>query len=356
MKLRFSITLGFAIFCFQSLFSQSDFLPSLIVNRQNDTIYGIGNVSKNQEYCLFKKFDAKDFTKYYPNEISAFRIIDGKYYVSREIEESNGKLNWYFLEYLVDGEIDLFSISGAGRFFIKKENEEFVELNDNSKSIQNVDGKGYMVKNKKYLGYLRAYMSEAPELFPEIDEMNRLNQRDLVNISVDYHNAICDEYECVNYTKNIPKVTYYKFELVSGATKHNKYYSPQFGFLVHIWRPLKNEKLYFKAGIIYSDRLHTYKKDINKEGEYDYSIKFPVSFQYVFGKGDFKPTIAFGWPTGNFLLSSFQSGFIYSLSDKYELSVNASIDGLLSLTLGMHKSMFNSQLGHSLNIGLIYDL
>ena len=135
MKLRFSITLGLVIFCFQSLFSQSDFSPSLIVNRQNDTIYGVGNISKNQEYCLFKKFDAKDFTKYYPNEISAFRIIDGKYFVSREIKESNGKLNWYFLEFLVDGEIDLFSISSSGRYFIKKENEDFLELNDKIKSI-----------------------------------------------------------------------------------------------------------------------------------------------------------------------------------------------------------------------------
>ncbi|MFB6343914.1 hypothetical protein ACE1ET_19485 [Saccharicrinis sp. FJH62] len=354
MKLRFSITLGLIIFGFQSLFSQSEFSPSLIVNLQNDTIYGVGNVSKNQEYCLFKKFDAKEFTKYFPNEIKAFRVIDGKYFVSREIKESNGKVNWYFLEFLVDGEIDLFSINSSDRYFIKKENEEFLELDDNNKSIQNIDGKDYMVQNKKYLGYLRAYMSEAPELFPEIDKMDRLDQRDLVNLSIDYHNAICNDNECVNYTKNIPKVTY-KFELMSGVTYHNNYYTPQVGFLVHIWRPLKNEKLYLKTGIIYSDRPYL-KKDYDKEDEYDYSIKIPLSFQYVFGKRDLKPTIALGWPTGIFLISSFQGGFIYSFSEKFELSFNASIDGLIALPMDLHKELYNNSLGHSLNIGLIYNL
>ncbi|NJN25556.1 MAG: hypothetical protein HC819_06135 [Cyclobacteriaceae bacterium] len=285
-KLRFSLAMGLTIFCFQSLFSQSEFKPSLIVNLQNDTIYGIGNISKNQEYCLFKKFDAKEFTKYYPNELSAFRVINGKYFVSREIKESDNKAKWYFLEFLVDGEIDLFLISSSGRYFIKKENEDFLELDDGINSIQNIGGKDYIVQNKQYLGYIRAYMSEAPELFPKIDEMDILDQRDLVNISIDYHNAICNEYECVNYTKFIPKVTY-KLELLSGATYHNKYYAPQFGFLVHIWRPLKNEKLYLKMGIIYSDKPYL-NKSIIKANEHDYNIKFPVSFQYVFGKRDFK--------------------------------------------------------------------
>jgi hypothetical protein len=324
------------------------------VNLQNDTIYGVGNISKNQEYCLFKRFDAKEFTKYYPYEISAFRIIDGKYFVSREIKESNGKLNWYFLEFLVDGEIDLFSISNSGRYFIKKENEEFLELNDNIKSIKNIDGKNYSVHNKKYLGYIRAYMSEAPELFPEIDKMDRLNQRDLVNISMDYHNAICNEYECVNYTKKIPKVTY-KFELISGVTYHNSYYAPQVGFIMHIWRPLTSEKLFLKIGILYSDRPF-WKKDYNKTDEYDYSIKFPVSFQYVFGKKDFKPTISIGWPTGIFLVSSFQCGFIYSFSEKFELSLSGSIDGLIALPMNEHKNLYNNNLGHTINFGIIYNL
>jgi len=348
---RFAITIILVIFCFQPLFSQLGFAPSFIVNHQNDTIYGVGNIIKGQEYCLFKKSDATDYTKYYPNEITAFRIIGGKYFVSREIMEPNDEMKWYFLEFLVDGEIDLFTISSSGRYFIKKENEDFLELNDDIKSIQRIDGKNYMVQNKHYLGYIRVYMSETPELFPVIDKMDRLNQRDLVSLAVDYHNTICNEYECINYTKNIPKVTY-KLELLSGVTYHNSYYAPQIGFLVHIWSPLKNEKLFIKTGVLYSDRPY-WKQGYRREG---YSVKFPLSFQYVFGKKEFKPTLALGWPTGIFLISSLQGGFIYSFSEHLELSINASIDGLLSLPMDIHKELYNNPLGHSFNIGVIYNI
>lgn len=354
MNCKFLTSSGLILFCIQSLFSQAEFLPSLIVSHQNDTIYGVGNMSKNQEHCLFKSIDEEEYLKYYPDEINVFRIIGGKYYVSREITESNGKVKWYFLEFLVDGEIDLFAITSSGRYFIKKENEHFLELNDNIESVQAIKGKDYLIQDKRHLGYIRAYMSETPELFPKIDKMGRLSQRDLVNLSVDYHYAVCDEGGCVNYTKRIPKVTY-KFELISGVTCHNNYYAPQVGFLVHIWRPLKNEKLYLKTGILYSDRPD-WKKDYYKEDKYDYSIKFPVSFQYVFGRKDFKPTISIGFPTGIFPISSCQGGFIYSFSRKFELSFSGSVDGLLSLPLGEHRNLYNSALGHTLSFGLIYNL
>ncbi|GAB4325017.1 MAG: hypothetical protein Kow00127_17740 [Bacteroidales bacterium] len=123
---------------------------------------------------------------------------------------------------------------------------------------------------------------------------------------------------------------------------------------MHIWSPLKNEKLYVKTGIIYSAKPY-WKKDNIKKDKHSFNIKIPVSLQYVFGKRAFKPTIAFGYPTGIFLISSLQGGFIYTFSDKFELSLNASVDGLLALPLNLHEELYNNQLGHSLNLGLIYN-
>jgi len=351
--IRIKITAGFLFILIQSIFSQSSFYPSFIVKNSNDTIYGTGNISKNQEYCLFKKFDATEFIKYYPNEINAFRVIGGKFYVSKEIKESDGKSNWYFLEFLVDGKIDLFTISNSQRYFLKKENEDFLELYDNIKSIKEIDGKSYAIQNKNYLGYLRFYMSETPQLYPEIDKMNRLEQRKLVKLSVDYHNAICNEYGCVNYTKDLPKVTY-KFELFTGVTHHNKYYTPQIGVLVHVWSPLTNEKLFIKTGIIYSDSPY-FRKESDEINDYTYTIKIPISFQYVFGKKKFKPTFAFGWPTGIILISSIQAGFVYSISKKYEISLNGSLDGVVAALISEHHRIYNNQFGHSINCGIIYN-
>lgn len=197
-------------------------------------------------------------------------------------------------------------------------------------------------------------MAEVPQLHSEIEKMNYLSQREMVNLTMNYHKAVCSEYECVNYTKHIPKVTY-KFELLSGVTYHNNYYAPQAGFLIHIWRPLKNEKLYFKTGIIYSDRPY-FRKDPYEEVKYDYNIKIPVSFQYVFGKKNFKPTIALGWTTGIFLISSFQSGFTYSFTENIEFSFNASVDGLIALPVGLHKEIFDNNLAHTISVGIIYNI
>jgi len=344
-----------------AMFAQSGYIPAFIINHQNDTIFGIGKMIKSQAYAYFSENEDAEYSKYYPQDIKAFRIVDGKYYVSKLIAESNGKDRWHFLEFLVEGEIELFAKSNSGKFYLAKKNEELLELDDNNKSISVIDGKEYMVQDKTYLGYLRFMMSETPELYPAIDKMKHLNQRDLVNISIDYHNMVCTDYDCVNYTKKVPDVIY-KLELISGATFHNEQYAPQIGLLTHIWRPLTSEKLYLKIGIIYSDKPD-YKKEQHYEnsewksdGEFDYSFKFPFSIQYVFGKKAFKPTLAFGWPTGIYPLSSFQAGFTYSMSNDIEIAFSASLDGLLIYAIDDPEYYFNNKFPHSINLGLIYQI
>lgn len=350
MNLKLSITLGIFLLCSLSLFSQTT-APAFIVTNQNDTLYGTGSMSFDQKYCSFRKIDAKDFTFYYPSEIKVFRFIEGKYYASHAIKETNNNVKWYFLEYLVDGEIDLFAISGTFRYFIKKENADFLELNDDIRNLQEIDGGTYLVQDKRYLGYIRAYMADAPQLFNDIDKMRTLNEKDLVKLSVNYHHAVCNEYECVNYTKRLLNVRS-KVELVTGVTRHNKYYTPKAGVLFHL--PLRGDKIFLKTGILYGDRPYGIKA--YNEEEYDYNLKVPVSFQYVFTGNKFKPTIALGWPTGIFLISSLETGFIYSVSKNWEVSVNGSIDGLMMLAVGQHHEMYDNRLGHSLGFGIIYNL
>ena len=337
----------------QISFSQSDFKPAFIIKSSSDTVYGIGNMSKNQKYCLFKKAGSEEFTRYMPGEIKAFKIIEGKYYVPKHINENSNLKSWYFLEYLVDGEIDLYTIQKTDRFFLQKNDGELIELKDDIKKIRNIDGEEYMVQNKKYLGYIRATMKDAPELYPRIDQMAKLNQRNLVKISVDYHDAVCDDYDCINFTKKIPD-NRYKIEIFSGFTRHNSFYSPHVGIMVHAWMPLTNERLYIKGGILYSDRPHWQKiSPVHNSG---YNIKFPVSLQYVFGKKSFKPTIAVGFPAGTFLTSSIQTGFIYSFSKDIELHINASLDGLIRYSKNYHDIYYDTPLAHSINVGLSYRL
>ncbi|MEI6062061.1 MAG: hypothetical protein WCR72_15270, partial [Bacteroidota bacterium] len=243
---------------------------------------------------MFKKTGTQDFIKFYPDEIKAFRTINGKYYVSKRVEGITGKPRWYFLEFLVEGKLDLYVIGNSDRFFIQKDNDSLLELNDEAAKLKKIDGLEYKIKDNRYVGVIKYYMADAPQLFPEIDHIEKLQQKDLVKLSMDYHKAVCNEYECVNYAKSIAKVQY-KFEALSGANYHNAYYTPQYGGLVHISQPLRNERLFFKTGLLYSARSYA-RKDFRNGTRYN--LKIPASFEYVFGKRAFKPTLDFGCPTG----------------------------------------------------------
>ena len=352
MKSKTSLTLILFFLFIVNSYSQHEFKPCYVVDNKSDTIFGTGNMSKNQENCLFMSHNARHYTKVDPKDIVAFRIIDGKYYISGQVVESNGSLKWYFLEYLVDGEIDLLVINKSFRYFIQKGNGNILELKDNVKNIRKINGSNYSIKDNRFIGQMKLFMADAPDLFPEIEKIDKLRQRDLVDLSMKYHMEVCNEYECVNYTKKIPKITY-KLEILSGVNYHNSYYTPQYGVLVHIWSPLRNERLYIKTGILYSTKLHM-RKEYLDEWRSSFTFKIPVSFQYVFGNKAFKPIIAFGFPTGNYLLSSIDGGFIYSLSQKVELTVSASVDAPVYLLAGGSKSIFDNNFGHTINTGLIY--
>ncbi|MFZ4549427.1 MAG: hypothetical protein ACOYN4_18415 [Bacteroidales bacterium] len=352
MKAGILLTTFIVVLLFGSAFSQTTDKPAYIV-KQQDTIYGVGHVGKNQQYIQFKRADATNFRKILPEQIDAFRIIGGRYFISYQVVEYKGKLNWYFLELLVDGEIDLYSISKYARFFIQKNDGKLVELKDNVENITSIAGSKYLKKDKRYLGVIKLYMEDAPALLPEIDKMDRLQQADLVKLAVDYHKAVCTDHECVNYTKDVPKVTY-KLEILSGANHHNISYTPQFGVLVYVWRPLHNERLYLKTGLIYSARSYG-RTEYTYPEKIVYNLKIPFSFEYVFGKKAFKPTLAIGFPTGMYPIVSVQGGFIVSVTPGFELSLSASLDGILSQMAGMQKELYNNNFGHSVNFGLIFD-
>lgn len=353
MKPKISLLIIFTLLLLKFSVAQ-DYKPAYIIKNQRDTTFGTGFMSRDQETCTFKGISSDESILIHPEEIDAFRVIDGNYYVSRQIMESDGKIKWYFLEFLVDGEIDLFSISYSKRYFIKKENEPFLELNDKITSFTKIDGKEYTVKDHKYIGYMRVYMSDTPELYPEIDKLDNLSQRQLVKISTDYHNAVCSDDECVNYTKKIPKLTY-QLELLTGAEFHNHYYSPVIGVLLHASKAALNNRISLNIGFLYSDKFYI-SKDYYKVKNYHYRIKIPLSFQIIFGHKALKPTIAIGFTTGAIYIDSFQGGLIYSISDKFAINLSAAIDGIIPLIMNEHRDIYDNPFGHTFNLGLLYKI
>jgi len=328
------------------LFAQSDFKAGYIITNQMDTVWGLGNISKKQDYCIFQPYNKNDHNKYYPDKIFGFRILKGRYYLSKQVGN-----DWLFLEYLVDGELDLYVLREKGgneRFFIEKDDLPLKEILYGKEDLVYKDGTSYIQEDKKYLGLMKVYMQDSPEMLTEIEKVDVIKQKSLIQLAEDYHNSVCFDRECINYTKTIPKVSL-KLEPFTGVNYHNDFYTPQYGIFLNIWRPLKNEKLYFKIGLSYSSLPGGIRSDSTYSGS-EYKINIPFYWQYVFGEGKIKPTFGVGFINGK-LETSLQTGLIYALSDNFELTVNGSIDSILKLVTNLNREYYNNNFGHSIMIG-----
>ena len=91
--------------CIHGIHAQRDFRKGYIITNQQDTIYGWidyrGDV-RNAKVCLFRKTETDPSMDYMPLDIAAYRFINSKYYVSRDVGDEYAPKQ-VFLEYLVNG-------------------------------------------------------------------------------------------------------------------------------------------------------------------------------------------------------------------------------------------------------------
>jgi len=94
MKNLFLTILFLVTFFCHTSYAQNDSKPAYIISSNGDTTFGTGYMGWSQDYCMFKKLNVSEFRLISPVEISAFRIIDGKNYVSGQVKDFDGKLKW----------------------------------------------------------------------------------------------------------------------------------------------------------------------------------------------------------------------------------------------------------------------
>ena len=349
MKLKSFLTFFFLIFITSISFSQRVYKPAFYIIG-SDTTYGTGIMGSAQMSFTFKVNNSKEVEKFGPSQADAFKYIDGRYFVSEEIIDLNGRYKKYFLEYLVDGEVDLFILNS--RYFIKKDGEEFLELKHTKKREVQRDGKTYMAPDFQYVIDMKKYMSETPQLFPKIDKLVNLDQSALVKISTDYHDLTCAGSECINYTKTKPKHRFdYRLEAISGFNRHNDYYSMQIGAILYISN--KNMKnVYLRVGLLLADARAQYRTDKDSH----YYPRIPISMMFTFGKGKIKPLLGIGFTTGIFPLISIEGGLLFPLEKNIDVKLSGAIDGVPSYISGSHPEIFDNKLAHTISLGIVFNL
>lgn len=295
--------------------AQTDFRPGYIVSSIGDTIYGEidyrGDLLMSR-VCKFKDKES-EITEYYPNDITAFRFVDSKYYVSKEI--NNRKV---FFEYLIKGKINIYYMrDGIGdHYYLNKEDLKLTEI-PYEKEIRYVDDKRVLYESKKHIGLLYYYMKDAPEFQSRINSIKKPEHQNLIKLAKDYNNAVSEGEQSIIYEKKQPFLKV-NLEGVFGVVNfknvddiNDKYYF-QSGVIVHFWMPSTNEKIYFKTGFLYS-RVE------DMDGEESGNLKIPTHIAYLAPKAyKIRPSFSIG-----LFSPSYSGGVTVRINERINIGVQS---------------------------------
>lgn len=200
----------FFIGLYTNVIGQINFQPGTIYLNDGGTKTGLINLKNEidlKNECQFKVDNNAPINKYGPNDITGFKISEGKVYVSKKVTVNNVEKN-VFLEYLVDGIADLFFMKDDDKnyhFYIQNEGDSLLELVDTQKDFYRNDVH-YTEEMKEYITTLEYVFKNSPEIVKELNDIP-FYYKNLVDVTKRYHDTVCDDYECIVYSKKTdPKI------------------------------------------------------------------------------------------------------------------------------------------------------
>ena len=307
------------------LFAQNDLQNGFIVKAEGDTVSGYINVNsniKNSQYCEFTSNQNEPISKYTPKDIKAFVIGGNKIFLSKTIENQDTIPTQAFLELLVDGIVDLYKMEeGKGiRYFIEKENE--VHELSNDEILQNNNEVRYVRDSKKYIGVLN-YLFRDSETAREQIAQTQLAVKPLAKLTENYHNSVCDSYDCISYVKNsgaevkvMPFVGYtFNYFTKRSTLSSLKDNSASFGLRVSVAPKVWIDRWSLYTGLFIQQQTYEGMLQYSEKSEFtgfeDYNIDFstikiPVGGRYHFNNKKISPYINAGITT-HFVIGGNQS-------------------------------------------------
>jgi len=313
MSQKVQILFTLLLFASPYIWAQSDYKSGYIITNQNDTIFGwidYRGAIRNAKICSFKKLKTDMATDYSPLDILAYRFVDNKLYISKNIDNA-GTPKHVFLECLFNGQANLYYYRDDNRFdhYYVENDEQFFSLEMIEQEVM-INGVRKWKIEKPYVGALKAFFNTS-ELYEKIDGII-LDHKSLIGIFKEYHHYLnAGEGDYIIFEKkeplkalrfgpmvgvewSIPALIYYNDE------KHRPTSSTNIsvGANVNVWIPRVNEKLFLQLQASYTkyyffDAYETPYRTI------DLHIKSSVlhtglAFKYEYPRGRWRPTLAIG--------------------------------------------------------------
>ncbi len=252
-----------------------------IITSDFDTLRGYIKLKsnfENSESCEFAQTENQIPKAYSPYDIRAYRIENSKYYLSKDIVMDSVKKK-IFLEYLVDGIVDLYYLKDRGNEYYFIEKDTLLMQLSNDGSIVTVKGKGgqgefesnYFKNSNQYKRILQYLFQDSKETLAEIPN-TAFDYRPLIKITKDYHKSVCKDNNCIDFTKSTNKGLFLEPYLGAiysrmGLKTSQDYvteFKPYAGLQLRL-RPFKGfSRWYFVAGFNYSAN--------NFEGDFENSL------------------------------------------------------------------------------------
>ncbi|WP_051697761.1 outer membrane beta-barrel protein [Prevotella sp. 10(H)] len=349
-----------------NLYAQRNYKSGYIITNDNDSIMGLIDFRTDKasgESCRFKISDSAEEQMFYPEDILKYRFInEGKYYVSQKIE-IEGKTKTVFLEYLLQGMMNLYyyrnSDNNRQYYFFMDENGKMMQITKHPNEIVNSKIK----EDNRYINILRYMFGTYPGMAEKV-EKTPFDRGSLVELTKQYHDLTCTSGEsCIvfenDYKRNfIPlkfsvyagvQVASYSFLPEDRPYKSMKSVSPVIGGLMSISNPRWSRWISFQADLSFS-ALKGAEDHLREQTYYDrYSFDammgtFKVNAKYIIPiNSRFRPAIQGG------------GGFMFLFASSSKLYTEHRYLGYLDVS--EHKDSFlpsDFYYGYNLAIGLDY--
>jgi len=188
--------------------------------------------------------------------------------------------------------------------------------------------------------------------------MKKFDQRELIRLAEEYHNAVCKDEKCIIYEKRSPLInlSLEPYWALARYLSYNKWIN-EFGCYALFRATRTSENIYAKTGIAYH-QLSDENNSVNV-------FKIPLQLQYIYSAYKLMPYISFGdniWiirsdeynEIGNSL--SLNAGFNVKVSEPVSLSAGFNSDYTSIISLIMNKDLQFSIISYSFNLGLFIEL
>ncbi len=334
-----------------SVLGQVNFKEGRVITSNNDTLYGLirdNGLLRSTKVCLFKENKSAKTIKFYPEDIQSYLIFGEKYFIKQEIFHKN-KFENYFLEVLVEGDVNLlhFYKNDEIRYYIQNNNELIPLINERFTTPSPLGNfyllwTSYEIDHLLYKDTLYSLCGYNTDLLYQLKRLE-YNHKSLIKYTKNCITGDCAKDTCVTFEKDLYRIKD-KFGFYVGTNFIRNYETdPDFQttFPVGIFfnHPFKliNERFSFQAELNYSKFSHN-------QLVHD-KFAMPLLLKYEFFSKDFSPFMGIGTEIGYYLSSDNYK--INKSSLLLDFGVNYKLSSKISLFTNVRYQHFNVQYGNT---------